>query len=75
MQASGFYNFDGMEVLFNAVDANGVLNPKDSYTSEWQGFHSNYSRTSVGSDGMSIIGIYGQGGNYITALGFVHLPK
>jgi hypothetical protein len=75
LSASIFHYWYGMDVVFMAVDANGNLDPKDQYRSEWQGYGQQYSTTQIGGDGKTLIGIFGYGGDYLTGIGLVQLPR
>ena len=63
-----------VQVIFIAQAANGTLNPKDTYTSDWVGFANDKPQIhTLGGKGERIIGITGYkgAGNVVTALGLV----
>ena len=51
--------FDGMSVTFMKV-ADGKLDPKDSYESEWVGTDEEKKPTKIGGDGTPVVGIVGK---------------
>ena len=51
--------FDGMSVTFMKV-SNGVLDPTDSYESEWVGTTEKKKPTKLGGDGTPVVGIVGK---------------
>ncbi len=65
---------DAVQVIFIAQKADGTLNPKDTYTSEWVGFaNAKPEIHTLGGKGERIIGFTGfkSAGNVVTAIGVV----
>ena len=64
---------DGLSVTFMKVTANGGLDTKDSYESEWIGGLGGGGKTMIGGDGAPVIGLCGRvnDGQHTGALGLV----
>lgn len=63
---------NGFSVTFMKVKADGTLDPKDSYESEWVGFNGKGEVFKVTSDGTPVVGIVGKiVGPKTTALGLL----
>jgi S1-C subfamily serine protease len=64
---------DGFSVTFMRVTAEGKLDPKDSYDSEWIGGKGGGRETKLGGDGTPVIGILGKAANNedVTGLGLI----
>jgi S1-C subfamily serine protease len=63
---------NGFSLTFMKVKADGTLDPKDSYESEWVGFNGKAELTRVVSDGTPVVGIVGKiVGPKTTALGLL----
>src|SRR6185295_7182373 len=50
---------NGFSLTFMKVKADGTLDPKDSYESEWAGFNGESKLIRVTSDGAPVVGIVG----------------
>lgn len=53
-------NFDGCSLTFMKVRADGTLDPKDSYESEWAGYSGNKFPIKLGGDGTPAAGVVGR---------------
>ena len=60
----------GVQVVFTAIQADGKLNPADSYTSEWIG-ESSETTTSLGATGAKVLGVHGRRGAIVDSIGLV----
>jgi hypothetical protein len=73
----GFQLVIGIRILF--MRRRGpVLDPKDSYWSEWIGASGKGQEVMLGGDGKPVIGIHGRAGGAIDSLGIIqliHAPK
>src|SRR5262249_48934831 len=54
-------NFDGMSLTFMKVKADGTLDPKDSYESDWVGWKGNARSGKIDGEGKPVVGIVGRG--------------
>jgi S1-C subfamily serine protease len=63
---------NGFSLTFMKVKADGTLDPKDSYESEWAGFDGKSESTCIKSDGPPVVGIVGKiVGRETTAFGLL----
>jgi S1-C subfamily serine protease len=64
---------NGFSLAYMKVKADGTLDPKDSYESEWVGFNGKSEVTKVAGDGTPVVGIVGKiVGSETTALGLLY---
>jgi NPCBM/NEW2 domain-containing protein len=66
----GFHLVRGIKLQFMRRNGN-VLDPEDSYWSEWIGLNGEGKGTLVGGDGFPVVGIHGRAGGGIDALGII----
>jgi len=57
--------------VFMRIDAQGRLDPKDSYQSEWMGTPSGNPTETLGGDGSKVIGICGRRVAVLDVVGLV----
>ena len=62
---------NAVRVVFVRIDAQGRLDPKDSYKSEWIGAPSGRPTRTLGGDGSKIIGVCGRRAAILDAVGLV----
>lgn len=60
----------GLQVVFMAIQADGRLDPADSYTSEWIG-ESSETTTSLGATGAKVLGVHGRRGAIMDSIGLI----
>ncbi|MDA1164516.1 MAG: hypothetical protein O3B13_15600 [Planctomycetota bacterium] len=70
--AKGGYRVDGIRLIYMRVK-NGRLNPDDTYRSSWIGGQGGGAETQCAANGEPVIGIYGQRGHDLDAIGFVQI--
>jgi HEAT repeat protein len=68
--AKGGARVDGLKVVFMRVGDKG-LQPGDSYESEWVGGHGGGPETTLGGDGVPIVGLAGRSGEDLDSIGAV----
>jgi S1-C subfamily serine protease len=56
-------NFDGCSFTFMRVKADGTLDPKDSYESDWCGYSAPKRAAIIGGDGKPVVGVVGRAGD------------
>jgi pimeloyl-ACP methyl ester carboxylesterase len=69
VDAAEFVN--AVRVVFMRIDAQGRLDPKDSYKSDWIGAASGRPTQTLGGDGSKVIGIYGRRTAVLDAVGLL----
>ena len=62
---------DALQLVFMRQGADGALDPKDTYTSQWIGYHEGGTETTLGGGGTPIIGISCRQGAILNALALV----
>jgi hypothetical protein len=61
---------DAVQLVFMRIGDDGRLDPSDSYTSEWLGFHSGGKPSvTLGGTGAIVLGVCGRGAAVVDALG------
>jgi hypothetical protein len=60
---------DALQVVFMRIGDDGRLDPSDSYTSDWIGFHSDKPSVTLGGTGAIVLGFCGRGTAVVDALG------
>jgi hypothetical protein len=64
-------NFDGISLTFMKVKADGTLDPKDSYESEWVGWRGNKRITKLDGAGTPAVGIVGRARDDLNGCGLL----
>ena len=63
-------NVDGFKVVFMRVGKQ-MLDPNDSYESEWLGGRGGGDETLLSGEGNPIVGVYGRCGGWVDAIGLI----
>lgn len=74
--AKGGSRVDGFKVVFMRIGEKG-LDPKDSYESDWIGGRGGGDETTLGGDGVPVVGLCGRSGEDLDCVGVVqaHVPE
>ncbi len=60
-----------VQIVFMRIGSDGRLDPSDRYTSDWLGFRTEKSPTTIGGTGAVVLGVQGRGAAVVDALGLV----
>jgi hypothetical protein len=60
-----------VQIVFMRIGSDGRLDPSDRYTSDWLGFRTEKSPTTIGGTGAVVLGVQGRGTAVVDALGLV----